>query len=267
MQERGFSNKRSRHRLTPGTVKYAAFHILSLEDSNGLSILDVAEKIQVNFISFTHVQVEPFIFFNNIFSFQKSGLRDLTTSKTPEASIAAALSRDTKLFERTAPSTYCLKTPYRKDPADRDAIINAALEKIHRFKSGYFDGEEAFDPERDDAEKDDDSESDIPDDLDVDDISIGNSGVKSQIPVKVDISDDRSNIGMARKGVVDEDNIVDESVSGESWVQGLMESEYSDLSVEERLNALVALTVVANEGNSVRVVLEVLIFISRVFVH
>ncbi|XP_076913172.1 homeobox-DDT domain protein RLT2-like [Bidens hawaiensis] len=229
MQERGFSNKRSRHRLTPGTVKYAAFHILSLEDSNGLSILDVAEKIQ------------------------KSGLRDLTTSKTPEASIAAALSRDTKLFERTAPSTYCLKTPYRKDPADRDAIINAALEKIHRFKNGYFDGEEAFDPERDDAEKDDDSESDIPNDPEVDDISIGNSGVKLQTPMKVDILDDRPIIG---KGVVDEDNIVDESVLGESWVQGLMESEYSDLSVEERLNALVALTAVANEGNSVRVVLE-----------
>lgn len=47
MRERGFSNKRSRHRLTPGTVKYAAFHVLSLEGSSGLSILDVAEKIQV----------------------------------------------------------------------------------------------------------------------------------------------------------------------------------------------------------------------------
>ncbi|KAL6983605.1 hypothetical protein U1Q18_016987 [Sarracenia purpurea var. burkii] len=30
MQERGFSNpRRSRHRLTPGTIKFAAFHILS----------------------------------------------------------------------------------------------------------------------------------------------------------------------------------------------------------------------------------------------
>ncbi|KAL6994069.1 hypothetical protein U1Q18_012174 [Sarracenia purpurea var. burkii] len=30
MQERGFSNpRRSRHRLTPGTVKFVAFHILS----------------------------------------------------------------------------------------------------------------------------------------------------------------------------------------------------------------------------------------------
>lgn len=48
MQERGFSNpRRSRHRLTPGTVKFAAFHVLSLEGSEGLTILEVAEKIQV----------------------------------------------------------------------------------------------------------------------------------------------------------------------------------------------------------------------------
>lgn len=190
---------------------------------------------------------------------QKSGLRDLTTSKTPEASIAAALSRDTKLFERTAPSTYCLKSPYRKDPADRDVIINAAREKIHIFKNGCFDGEEAFD-----AEKDDDSESDIPDDPEVDDISIGNLGLKSE--TAGDVKVERSNIvGGTPKDVLDEDNVVDESISGESWVQGLMEGEYCDLSVEERLNALVALIAVANEGNSIRVVLEVLVILSLTY--
>ena len=48
MHERGYSNgRRSRHRLTPGTVKFAAYHVLSLEGSDGLNILDVAEKIQV----------------------------------------------------------------------------------------------------------------------------------------------------------------------------------------------------------------------------
>ena len=48
MQERGFSNpRRSRHRLTPGTVKFASFHVLSLEGSKGLTILEVADKIQV----------------------------------------------------------------------------------------------------------------------------------------------------------------------------------------------------------------------------
>lgn len=49
MRERGIANlRRSRHRLTPGTVKYAAFHVLSLEGSNGLTILEAADKIQVN---------------------------------------------------------------------------------------------------------------------------------------------------------------------------------------------------------------------------
>ena len=48
MQERGFSNlRRSRHRLTPGTVKFAAFHVLSLEGEKGLTILEVADRIQV----------------------------------------------------------------------------------------------------------------------------------------------------------------------------------------------------------------------------
>lgn len=48
MQEKGLSNpRRSRHRLTPGTVKFAAFHVLSLEGSKGLTILEVADKIQV----------------------------------------------------------------------------------------------------------------------------------------------------------------------------------------------------------------------------
>lgn len=48
MREKGLSKpRRSRHRLTPGTVKFAAFHVLSVEGSNGLNILEVAEKIQV----------------------------------------------------------------------------------------------------------------------------------------------------------------------------------------------------------------------------
>ncbi|KAA8524323.1 hypothetical protein F0562_010746 [Nyssa sinensis] len=266
MQERGFSNpRRSRHRLTPGTVKFAAFHVLSLEGSKGLMILEVADRIQ------------------------KSGLRDLTTSKTPEASIAAALSRDSKLFERTAPSTYCVRAPYRKDPADAQAILSAAREKIQIFKNGYFDGEDADDVERDDVERDDverdeDSESDVAEDPEVDDLAsdsksnkvallsgeanrfqaktcpdnvkeISHDEVRSTA-VSVDQSIDGAGICNEATNPDQEDTVIDESNSGEPWVQGLMEGEYSDLSVEERLNALVALIGVANEGNSIRIVLE-----------
>ncbi|KAK1276363.1 hypothetical protein QJS04_geneDACA022461 [Acorus gramineus] len=278
MQVKGFPHlRRSRHRLTPGTVKFAAFHVLSLEGSHGLTILDVAEKIQ------------------------KSGLRDLTTSKTPEASIAAALSRDTKLFERTAPSTYCVRSPYRKDPADAEAILAAAREKIQIFENGLSESEEAEKDieDADDVERDDDSECDVADDPEVDDGgTVSNSKLENVCvhDLKVcdaptcsrngkgkvlhdeggetpenrlgngekDFSSPSENpknhpsiVSQNHEGNVDfEDTEIDESSSGEAWVQGLMEGEYSDLNVEERLNALVALIGIAIEGNSIRVILE-----------
>lgn len=66
---------------------------------------------------------------------------------------------------------------------------------------------------------------------------------------------------------LDQENMeIDESKAGESWVQGLTEGDYSDLSVEERLISLVSLIGIANEGNSIRVVLEVSILF-EVFEH
>uniref|UniRef100_A0A452ZWD0 Uncharacterized protein n=1 Tax=Aegilops tauschii subsp. strangulata TaxID=200361 RepID=A0A452ZWD0_AEGTS len=272
MKERGYTNRRrSRHRLTPGTVKFAAFHVLSLEGDEGLSILEVAEKIQ------------------------RSGLRDLTTSKTPEASISAALSRDTKLFERTAPSTYCVKTPYRKDPADSEAVFSEAREKIRVFQNA-LSGCEEVEKDVEDAERgDDDSECDeADDDPDGDEVNIEEKDVNASVarakdaglPIAAgDINDEvkgvinpsmpssphsKSPSGLQR--MVDkstavstssdppigasQDAEIDESNQGESWVQGLAEGDYCDLSVEERLNALVALIGVATEGNSMRAILE-----------
>ncbi|GAY55581.1 hypothetical protein CUMW_165260 [Citrus unshiu] len=283
MHEMGLSNlRRSRHRLTPGTVKFAAFHVLSLEGSEGLTILEVADKIQ------------------------KSGLRDLTTSKTPEASIAAALSRDTKLFERTAPSTYCVRAAYRKDPGDADAILSAARERIRVFKRGFVDGEEADDAERDE-ERDEDSDSDVPEVPDVYDMDTDLNSKEethesleaNSCGAKTPLGNREANIkgiespqgdlgnsgrGLSSKNSEDFDEIkgtgaltdhcedaagisnaatpdqthtdINESHPGEPWVQGLTEGEYSDLSVDERLSALVALIGVAIEGNSVRIALE-----------
>ncbi|XP_058071521.1 homeobox-DDT domain protein RLT3 isoform X2 [Magnolia sinica] len=45
---------------------------------------------------------------------------------------------------------------------------------------------------------------------------------------------------------------IDESHSGEAWMLGLMEGEYSDLSIEEKLNALVALVDLTGAGSSLR---------------
>ncbi|KAL6134109.1 hypothetical protein ACLB2K_066342 [Fragaria x ananassa] len=278
MQERGFSNPRkSRHRLTPGTVKFAAFHVLSLEGSKGLTILEVADRIQ------------------------KSGLRDLTTSKTPEASITAALSRDSKLFERTAPLTYCVRAAYRKDTTDSKAVLSAARERIQNFRSKIFDVEGA-----DEAERDEESESDAVEDPEIDDLGTeisseivahrseeakkvgekmslesrkgcyevnkapgdlrnvteGVPSINSEAFIKVEDTGSLNNSADAT-GICtnvanhdQEDTEIDDSNHGGPWVQGLTEGEYSDLSVEERLNALSALIGVAIEGNSIRIVLE-----------
>lgn len=216
------------------------------------------------------------------------------------------MSRDTKLFERTAPSTYCVKSPYRKDPADSEAVLSAAREKIRAFQNVLSDSE--AEKEVDDVDRDDDSECD--DDPDGDDVNIDVGDAKDALlAVKVqDVAPTVTEIGDI-KGKADsldtaltqpisftppgkgaamlslgnsnaagtssvspirassdhhevitgdaEDTEIDESNQGESWVQGLAEGDYCDLSVEERLNALVALVGVATEGNSIRAVLEV----------
>lgn len=46
---------------------------------------------------------------------------------------------------------------------------------------------------------------------------------------------------------------IDESHPGEPWLLGLMEGEYSDLSIEEKLNALVALIDLVSAGYSIRI--------------
>ncbi|XVF25750.1 hypothetical protein REPUB_Repub13aG0240500 [Reevesia pubescens] len=282
MREKGLLlPRRSRHRLTPGTVKFAAFHVLSLEGSKGLTVLELADKIQ------------------------KSGLRDLTTSKTPEASISVALTRDAKLFERIAPSTYCVRPAYRKDPADAESILASARKKIRQFENGFLGVEDADEierdeVERDDVERDEDSECDVDEDAEVDEIATPSNANKNADYPKNEVNtcsgsekvhastDDALNVpsefdndfpsfpsntvkdanGLSNTGQYvageeigtgnpDQQNIeIDESKSGESWIQGLSEGEYSHLSVEERLNALVALIGIANEGNSIRAVLE-----------
>ncbi|WMV15971.1 hypothetical protein MTR67_009356 [Solanum verrucosum] len=246
MQEKGFmSQRKSRHRLTPGTVKFAAYHVLALEGDKGLNVLDIAERIQ------------------------KSGLRDLSTSKTPEASISVALSRDPILFERIAPSTYNVRLAFRKDPADADAIISAAKEKIQRYANGFLSGQNAEDEERDD---DSEGEGDVAEGPEVDDLGTSYGANKNNeqsslldtflVNGKSKLSDEIGQqirvdgVGIAGSNPSQDCSEIDETKAGEPWIQGLAEGEYSDLCVEERLSALVALIGIANEGNSIRAILE-----------
>lgn len=52
---------------------------------------------------------------------------------------------------------------------------------------------------------------------------------------------------------------IDESHSGEPWILGLMEGEYSDLSIDEKLNVLVALVDLVASGPCMR--MEVFLFL------
>ncbi|GLT94283.1 hypothetical protein SLE2022_120320 [Rubroshorea leprosula] len=61
-----------------------------------------------------------------------------------------------------------------------------------------------------------------------------------------------NNCYKCRKSMLTVNNEIDESNPGEVWLLGLMEGEYSDLSIEEKLNALVALTDLLSASSSIR---------------
>lgn len=214
------------------------------------------------------------------------------------------MTRDTKLFERIAPSTYRVRSAYRKDPADAESILTEARKKIRIFENGILAGEDADEVEREDeGERDEEFEGDIDEDPEVDDLAttssanndvdhcgqanacpeIGKENVSGDTNLPNEIEGDIESCTVAASmdvchpsiatehlndaedfcgGKDDQESVeIDESKSGESWIRGLTEGEYSHLSVEERLNALVALIGIVNEGNSIRAVLEVVRFL------
>ena len=239
-------------------------------------------------------------------------MRDLSTSKTPESSIAAALSRDTIFFERVAPSTYCVKPQFQKNPEDADRLIQEALERTRLFQSGIISdtcNEEKGVEDIDEVERgqvsDDESDS-----MDIDDKHQGNASYSLKERKVIECKSKTGNNtkeslvdnSLGSSGMHDDgsgkhapvsslismnefmdgretslhpektadsalDTEIDESHMGEPWVQGLMEGEYSELSVEERLNALVALVEAVNEGNTIRVALEVMMCLHGLAIH
>ena len=81
--------------------------------------------------------------------------------------------------------------------------------------------------------------------------------LESAVDVKQeDFKDTFSIDGDSHKGNhMKEETNIDVNHEGESWVQGLMEGEYSHLSVDEHLNSRVSLIGMENEGNTILVVL------------
>ncbi|KAK9845568.1 hypothetical protein WJX84_003443 [Apatococcus fuscideae] len=129
-------------RFDPGSVKGAAWQVLTEVGPDGMTINEIARQIQTR------------------------NLRDLRSSKTPEASVAGALSRD-RIFNRVSPATYALqavvnfhsgKTASGKLKSEAEGATPPEADKANGAASQHGDhsddsGSESSDDELEDRDK------------------------------------------------------------------------------------------------------------------
>lgn len=216
------------HGLVPGTLKCALFRILSKEGTNGLKISEIAKHVQ------------------------NCDLNDLPSSNALEALICSSLSSDITLFERISSSAFRLRANF-----------------IHSRDGDHSCSETSGDMESDTVESDSEesdtgesAESAYEEQVIAHAPETGREGIYTGIPPALPPprecrSQHDAIVGLRNEGnEVDRHCIdgteIDESHVGDAWVLGLMEGEYADLSVEEKLNALVALFNLVNSGNIVQ---------------
>ncbi|XP_043804783.1 homeobox-DDT domain protein RLT3 isoform X2 [Manihot esculenta] len=150
-------------------------------------------------------------------------ITELTVGKTTEELellISSTLSSDITLFEKISPSAYRLR-------------ISTLSKETNDFQSDNEDSGSVHDDFNDCGTcSSSDSECD-------------SDNTNSRKPKY-------SNHHGRKKNMLTIYNEIDESHPGEVWLLGLMEGEYSDLSIEEKLNALVALIDLLSAGSSIR---------------
>ncbi|XP_027163335.1 homeobox-DDT domain protein RLT3 [Coffea eugenioides] len=142
------------------------------------------------------------------------------TADKLELLISSTLSSDITLFERISSSGYRLR-------------VNPAIKESENFPSDSEDF----------GSVDDDSDT--------------GGGHSSAEDSECETRSSRSNKLRRRKNYMSNNMLtvsteIDESHPGEVWLLGLMEGEYSDLSIEEKLCALLALIDLVSSGSSVR---------------
>ncbi|XP_022771609.1 homeobox-DDT domain protein RLT3-like isoform X2 [Durio zibethinus] len=139
------------------------------------------------------------------------------TSTTEELKelICSTLSSDITLFEKISSSAYRLRSSVAKDGSNC-----------------HSDNEDSGSIDDDSDDSSDDSEYDL--------------GDYYQRKLK------HKNHYRSKNNMLTVYTEIDESHQGEVWLLGLMEGEYSDLSIEEKLNALVALIDLLSSGSSIR---------------
>lgn len=146
-----------------------------------------------------------------------------STTDELELLISSTLSSDVTLFEKISPSSYRLRLPsMRKEAAEVQS-----------------DSEDSGSVE-DDA-KDSDAYSSSDD-------NVCDSVLDLVNPNKLV----QRNIRKMKNKVLALCTEIDESHPGEAWLLGLMEGEYSHLSISEKLSSLVALVDLLNSGSSIR---------------
>ncbi|WOL01008.1 homeobox-DDT domain protein RLT3 [Canna indica] len=143
------------------------------------------------------------------------------TTEELEQLIYSTLSSDITLFEKIAPSAYRLRVdPHIKGKSDSQSDTE---------DSGSVDDESNA------------SASCSSDDSEVD------SAIQDWQIVKCKVRHKKTSQDLT------EYMEIDESYSGEAWMQGLMEGEYINLSIEEKLDALVALIDVVGACSGLRI--------------
>ncbi|OMO96861.1 hypothetical protein CCACVL1_04754 [Corchorus capsularis] len=144
-----------------------------------------------------------------------------STTEELEELICSTLASDITLFEKIAPSAYRLRSSsVTKDDND-------------------FQSDTEYSGSVDD-DSDDSTASSSSDDSDCDSGNNYRRKLKSK------------NRQRSKNNMLTVYTEIDESHSGEVWLLGLMEGEYSDLSIEEKLDALVALIDLLRAGSSIR---------------
>ncbi|XP_030963210.1 homeobox-DDT domain protein RLT3 isoform X2 [Quercus lobata] len=145
-----------------------------------------------------------------------------STTEELESLICSSLSSDITLFEKISSSSYRLR-------------ISSVAKEVDEFQS---------DTEDSGSVDDDPNDRGLCSDSDDSGCESGNSNLRKFKYMSRHKS--QNNMLIVH-------NEIDESHPGEVWLLGLMEGEYSDLSIEEKLNALVAITDLLLASSSIRV--------------
>ncbi|KVI06242.1 DDT domain-containing protein [Cynara cardunculus var. scolymus] len=149
------------------------------------------------------------------------GLKLATTTVEVEQLISSMLSSDITLFEKLSPSSYRLRSNSIIKDSDDD---QSDLED-----SGSVD----------------DDPNDISNYNNMDDLDDGSGP-------SIASKHGQKNLIESKDSMLTVNSEIDESHPGEMWLLGLMEGEFSDLNIEEKLNALLALVDLLRAGSSTR---------------